>query len=91
MKSAGSRSLDADDRRRFLMADANAEMVEQIERYPRIRDRAVFLGAPTDLPNDPLGADLPRARDWAQDNLTFSGPADQDGVTRTADLLAELL
>ena len=30
----------------FLAADYNAEMIEHIARYPRIRDRAVFVGNP---------------------------------------------
>src|SRR5262249_60818853 len=29
---------------RFLTADYNAEMIEQVERFPRLRDRALFVG-----------------------------------------------
>ena len=38
-----------------LTADYNAEMVEQIARYPRLRDRSIFVGNPDDLVDDPLG------------------------------------
>ena len=34
------------DREAFLTADYNAEMIEQVERFPRIRDRAIFVGDP---------------------------------------------
>ncbi len=65
---------DADDRRRYLMADANAEMVEQVERYPRIRDRALFLGELEDLPDRSFGDELPGIREWARDRFTWTGP-----------------
>jgi pimeloyl-ACP methyl ester carboxylesterase len=81
----------ADERRRFLMADANTEMLEQVERYPRIRDGALFLGEPADLPDAPFGADLPRVRDWAASHFTFTGPMTEGGVGQAAERLAELL
>jgi pimeloyl-ACP methyl ester carboxylesterase/predicted glycosyltransferase len=65
---------DADDRRRYLMADANAEMVEQVERYPRVRDRALFLGELEDLPDRSFGDELPGIREWARDRFTWTGP-----------------
>ena len=37
------------DREAFLTADYNAEMIEQVERFPRIRDRAIFVGDPDDI------------------------------------------
>ncbi len=40
---------DADERERFLTADYNAEMLEQIARYPRVRDRSIFVGDPDDI------------------------------------------
>jgi pimeloyl-ACP methyl ester carboxylesterase len=82
---------DADERRRFLMTDANAEMLEHVERYPRIRDRAVFLGEPADLPDTNFGRGLPHVGDWTRAHLTFSGPLDAGGAGRAADRLAELL
>ena len=46
-----------------LTADYNAEMVEQIARYPRLRDRSVFVGNPDDLVDGPARA---RAADRAR-------------------------
>ncbi len=44
---------DGGEREAFLTADYNAEMVEHIARFPRLRDRAIFVGnrttsSPTD-------------------------------------------
>jgi len=50
---------DGGDREAFLTADYNAEMVEQIARFPRLRDRAIFVGNPDDIVSDRLGPDLP--------------------------------
>lgn len=79
---------DADDRRRYLMADANAEMVEQVERYPRIRDRALFLGDFEDLPDRPFGDELPGIRTWARDRFTWTGSISGFDPGETADRLA---
>ena len=35
---------DGGEHEAFLTADYNAEMIEHIARYPRIRDRAIFVG-----------------------------------------------
>ncbi len=56
-----------------LTADYNAEMIEQIERFPRLRDRAVFVGNPGDVVPDSFGADLPPIRDWVEQHYQFSG------------------
>lgn len=82
---------DADERRRYLMTDANAEMLEQVERYPRIRDRALFIGHPGDLPDASFGADLPDIRTWAADRFTFTGPIADGGVDLVVSRLVELL
>lgn len=83
---------DADERRRYLMTDANAEMLEQVERYPRVRDRAVFLGRAEDLPDAAFGPRLPSIRGWSATRFTFSGALHADGaIDRVADRLAELL
>lgn len=81
----------ADERRRYLMSDANAEMLEQVERFPRIRDRALFIGDPADLPHAPFGTDLPDIRSWAVDRFTFTGPVADGGAEIAAACLAELL
>jgi pimeloyl-ACP methyl ester carboxylesterase len=56
-----------------LAADYNAEMVEQIARYPRLRDRALFVGNPGDIIPDGLGPSLPAIRDWTTDHFDFVG------------------
>lgn len=65
---------DANDRRRYLVADANAEMLEQLERYPRVRDRALFLGKIEDLPEGSFGDELPGIREWSRGRFTWTGP-----------------
>jgi predicted glycosyltransferase len=64
---------DGGERESYLTADYNAEMIEHIARFPRIRDRAVFVGNPDDIvPND-FGADLPNIRAWTEDHYSFAG------------------
>ena len=76
-----------------LTADYNAEMIEQIGRFPRLRDRAVFVGNPGDVVPDSFGADLPPIRDWVERHYQFAGyisgydPAD---VADWAAIRAEL-
>ncbi len=64
---------DGGDQEAFLTADYNAEMVEHVERYPRLRDRSVFVGDPEDLVPDPLGPGLPTIRDWTVEHFAFAG------------------
>ena len=40
---------DGGEREAFLTADYNAEMIEHIARFPRVRDRALFVGNPDDV------------------------------------------
>ena len=60
-------------RRRVLTADYNAEMIEQIERSPRVRDRAIFVGNPDDIVPDRFGPGLPAIREWTEEHYDFSG------------------
>jgi predicted glycosyltransferase len=61
------------DREADLTADYNAEMIEHVERFPRIRDRAIFVGEPEDIVADDFGPGLPLIRDWTQQHYQFSG------------------
>jgi hypothetical protein len=61
------------EREAFLTADYNAEMIEHVERYPRIRDRAIFVGEPDDIVPDDFGPGLPPIRDWTERHFAFSG------------------
>jgi pimeloyl-ACP methyl ester carboxylesterase/predicted glycosyltransferase len=64
---------DGGEREEFLTTDYNAEMIEQIARYPRIRDRAVFVGEPEDIVTDSFGAELPPIREWTEQHYSFAG------------------
>jgi pimeloyl-ACP methyl ester carboxylesterase/predicted glycosyltransferase len=64
---------DGGDHEAFLTADYNAEMLEQIARYPRVRDRAVFVGDPEDVVGDRFGPDLPLIREWTGQHYQFAG------------------
>ena len=48
-------------------------MIEQIARYPRIRDRSLFVGELADVVTEPFGPGLPSIRDWTQENFDFVG------------------
>jgi pimeloyl-ACP methyl ester carboxylesterase/predicted glycosyltransferase len=64
---------DGGDREKALTADYNAEMIEQIARFPSLRDRSVFVGNPDDVVPDAFGDGLPVIRDWVAQNYEFSG------------------
>ena len=44
------------EREAFLTADYNAEMIEHVARFPRLRDRAIFVGDPDDIVPDDVRA-----------------------------------
>jgi pimeloyl-ACP methyl ester carboxylesterase/predicted glycosyltransferase len=77
---------DGGEHEAFLTADYNAEMIEHIARYPRIRDAAIFVGNPDDIVPDTFGGGLPAIRDWTEANFSFSGyitgftPPDPDEI-----------
>jgi predicted glycosyltransferase len=48
-------------------------MIEQIARFPSLRDRAVFVGNAADVVPDTFGDGLPLIRDWVEQNYQFSG------------------
>jgi pimeloyl-ACP methyl ester carboxylesterase len=64
---------DGGEHEAFLTADYNAEMIEHIARFPRIRDRAIFVGAPDDIVPDRFGPDLPGIREWTEEHYDFTG------------------
>ena len=66
-----------------LTADYNAEMIEQIARYPRMRDRSIFVGNPDDLVDDPLGPDLPSVRDWTTARSQAASSQDSSPIHRS--------
>ncbi len=64
---------DGGEHEAFLTADLNAEMIEHIARYPRIRDRAIFVGNADDIVPDTFGPGLPGIREWTEQHFDFSG------------------
>jgi UDP:flavonoid glycosyltransferase YjiC (YdhE family) len=65
MPSGGRREAD-------LAADYNAEMIERVERYRRVRDRAIFVGNPEDVVPDAFGPGLPSIRSWTESQFDFA-------------------
>ncbi|MFL6045590.1 MAG: alpha/beta fold hydrolase [Propionibacteriaceae bacterium] len=64
---------DGGEHEEFLTADYNAEMIEHIARFPRVRDQAIFIGNETDIVPDAFGPDLPIIRDWTREHYSFAG------------------
>jgi pimeloyl-ACP methyl ester carboxylesterase/predicted glycosyltransferase len=64
---------DGGEREAFLTADYNAEMIEHIARFPRVRDRAIFVGDAEDVVGERFGPDLPPIRDWTEEHFSFAG------------------
>ena len=64
---------DGGEREEFLTADYNAEMIEHIARFPRLRDRAIFVGNPDDIVTEDFGQGLPSIREWTEEHYSFSG------------------
>ena len=64
---------DGGEHEAHLTSDYNAEMIEQIARYPRVRDRAIFVGEPDDIVPRTFGDGLPPIREWTQQHFSFAG------------------
>jgi pimeloyl-ACP methyl ester carboxylesterase/predicted glycosyltransferase len=82
-----------DPREADLCADYNAEMIEQLARYPSVRDRSVFIGGFGELPDASFGPGLPRIRDWASQWFTsvpYVVPFDPSAYRKPAALRARL-
>lgn len=60
-------------REAFLTADYNAEMIEQVERFKRVRDRALYIGEYGDLLPERFGPGLPYIQEWAAEHFTAVG------------------
>jgi len=72
----GCLPMDAgDERESFLCADRNADDIEHVERYPYLRDAALFVGNPDDVPDRPFGPGLPGIREWTDRNFCYCGYA----------------
>jgi pimeloyl-ACP methyl ester carboxylesterase/predicted glycosyltransferase len=76
-----------------LTADYNSEMIRQIERFPRVRDRALFVGDPEDIVPQSFGPGLPSIRSWTEEHYRFTGYAtgfDPAALANREALRAEL-
>jgi predicted glycosyltransferase len=74
------------EREAFLTADLNEQMLEQVGRFPYVRDRALFVGDPDDVVAGTFGPGLPEIRAWVEQNFEFCGqvvdppaPAERNG------------
>lgn len=61
------------DREEYITSDYNAEMIEHIEQYPRVRDRAIFVGNAQDIVPGTFGRGLPEIRAWTEQHFAFCG------------------
>ena len=64
---------DGGPREALLTADYNEEMIEHIARFPRVRDRAIFVGDAADIVPHSFGPNLPSIREWTQRHFDFAG------------------
>ena len=64
---------DGGEHEAALTADYNAEMIEHIARFPRVRDRAIFVGNLEDVVPDAFGPGLPAIADWTGEHFDFAG------------------
>jgi predicted glycosyltransferase len=64
---------DGDDQEAYLTADYNAEMIEHIARFPRVRDRAIYIGNRDDIVPERFGPDLPDIGEWTEEHYDFAG------------------
>jgi pimeloyl-ACP methyl ester carboxylesterase/predicted glycosyltransferase len=65
--------LEGGEEEARLTADYNAEMIGHIARFPRVRDRAIFVGDPEDIVPDSFGPELPSIRAWTERHYDFAG------------------
>ena len=70
------------DREAFLTADYNAEMIEHIDRYPRVRDRAIFVGDPDTSSRTPSAPGCRRSATGP--SSTTTSPATSPDSTRAS-------
>jgi pimeloyl-ACP methyl ester carboxylesterase/predicted glycosyltransferase len=64
---------DGGDREARLTADYNAEMLDLVHRFRRIRDRSLFVGEPEDVVATAFGPGLPDIRAWTREHFDFTG------------------
>src|SRR4029450_1124114 len=60
-------------REAYVAADYNHENISHIERYPYVRDAAVFVGSQDDVVPRHFGPELPFMPDWIAKHFDFPG------------------
>lgn len=81
-----------DEREAFLCANRNADDLEHVERYPYVRDAAIFVGNPEDVTEETFGPGLPSIRGWTDRNFCYCGyalPFDPQALADTERLRAQ--
>ena len=73
MVGADLDGTDDGGREAFLTADYNAEMIEQVARFKRVRDASLYIGEAPDVVPDSFGPELPPIADWVADNFEHNG------------------
>ena len=89
----GCLPMEDDVREARLCADRNADDLEHVERFPYVRDAAIFVGNPDDVTDASFGPGLPVIRDWTDRNFSYSGyalPFDPAALADTEKLRARL-
>jgi hypothetical protein len=89
----GCLPVEGDAREAFLCADRNADDIEHVERFPYVRDEAIFVGNPEDVTEEPFGPGLPSIRAWTDRNFSYAGyalPFDPAALADTDRLRARL-
>ena len=85
---------DSDSSREaYVAADYNHENIRHLERYPYVRDGAVFIGSKEDVVPRHFGPELPFIPDWIERHFDFPGyvlPFDPADFADTERLRAEL-
>lgn len=66
------------------VAEDNAKMLGHVARYPRVRDRALFIGEPEDVVAERFGDGLPEIREWTRRHFDFVGAIPGGGGAGTA-------
>jgi pimeloyl-ACP methyl ester carboxylesterase/predicted glycosyltransferase len=64
---------DGGEHEAYLTSDYNGEMVGHIARYPRVRDRALYVGNLEDVTPEHFGPDLPFIPEWTSEHFSFPG------------------
>lgn len=60
-------------REEHVVADYNAEMIEQVERFGRVRDASIYIGREEDIVPDAFGPGLPLIAEWLPEHFELGG------------------